>query len=222
MSGAWRLALGAGAVVLTACGSTSQPATSSSAPVTSGPAGAVPFADCSKHHFGDPLPAQSPPADPHVYPAAPTNAGDFGKLYELTITTAKGDIVLCLDPALAPHTVGVITTLVRNHFYDGLTFHRVVPNFVIQGGDPKGDGTGGPGFSFMDEPVHQAYGPGVVAMANAGPDSNGSQFFICVGDGCTPLPPQYNLFGRVQSGLSVAKQIAKGDVMQHVVVREEQ
>ncbi|MFN2452268.1 MAG: peptidylprolyl isomerase [Candidatus Dormibacteria bacterium] len=182
----------------------------------------MPFADCSKHHFGDVLAPQSPPADPHAYASAPATVGDFGKLYELTITTAKGDIVVCLDPALAPHTVGVITTLARNHFYDGLTFHRVEPNFVIQGGDPKGDGTGGPGFSFMDEPVHQAYGVGVIAMANSGPDTNGSQFFICIGEGCAPLPPQYNLFGRVQSGLGVAKQIVKGDVIQHIVVREEQ
>ena len=216
-------ACGALALSVVACGSSSPSSTSTGTPPTaSGPAGAVPFADCSKHHFGEALAPQSPPADPHVYASAPTTVGDFGKLYELTLNTAKGDIVVCLDPSLAPHTVGVITTLARNHFYDGLTFHRVEPNFVIQGGDPKGDGTGGPGFTFMDEPVHQAYGAGVIAMANSGPDTNGSQFFICIGEGCTPLPPQYNLFGRVQSGLGVAKQIVKGDVIQHIVVREEQ
>ncbi|GAC1340736.1 MAG: hypothetical protein NVSMB29_10090 [Candidatus Dormibacteria bacterium] len=220
MIGSWRLALLVGALVLAGCGGT-EPSAPSTSPTPRGPAGAVAFADCSKHHFGEPLAPQSPPAEVHTYPSAPATVADFGKLYEMVISTARGDIVVCLDPALAPHTVGVIATLVRNHFYDGLTFHRVEPNFVVQGGDPRGDGTGGPGFRFMDEPVHQAYGPGVIAMANAGPDTNGSQFFICIGAGCASLPPQYNLFGKVQSGLGVAQQVVKGDVMQHVVIREE-
>lgn len=221
MTRRWCPALLATAALLVGCGSTAQPSEQPSSARASSD-GAVPFPDCSKHHFAGPLAPQSPPADVHTYSAAPATIGDPGRLYEMTITTTKGDIVVCLDPALAPHTVGVVTTLARNRFYDGLTFHRVEPNFVIQGGDPRGDGTGGPGFTFADEPVRQTYGPGVVAMANAGPDSNGSQFFICIGDGCAPLPPQYNLFGKVQSGLGVARQIVKNDVMQHVVVREEQ
>jgi cyclophilin family peptidyl-prolyl cis-trans isomerase len=121
--------------------------------------------------------------------------------------------VLCLQPALAPNTVNNFVALARNHFYDGLTFHRVEPNFVIQGGDPKHDGTGGPGYSFADEPVHNLYVDGAVAMANSGPNTNGSQFFICTGTQCSTLQPQYNLFGKVQSGLDIAKLTQKGDVM---------
>ena len=108
--------------------------------------------------------------------------------------------MLCLQPDLAPVTVNNFVVLARNHFYDGLTFHRVVAGFVIQGGDPKGDGSGGPGYKFNDEPVHQAYVQGALAMANSGANSNGSQFFICTADDTTKLQPLYNLFGQVVSG----------------------
>jgi cyclophilin family peptidyl-prolyl cis-trans isomerase len=118
--------------------------------------------------------------------------------------------------------VNNFVVLARNHFYDGLKFHRVEANFVIQGGDPLGNGSGGPGYKFPDEPVHQRYVEGAVAMANSGPNTNGSQFFICTGTQCATLPPQYNLFGKVESGLDVAQRIAIGDVMQTVVVREQQ
>jgi len=182
----------------------------------------VPFADCSKATFGAPLQPVSPPPSVHAYAAAPALTINTAHLFQATITTARGTIVLCLQPSLAPATVNVVVTLARNHFYDGLTFHRVVPGFVIQGGDPKGDGTGGPGFSFPDEPVRQQYVDGAVAMANSGPNTNGSQFYICVGTQCATLPPKYNLFGKVESGLDVAKQIVKGDVIQSMVVREQQ
>jgi cyclophilin family peptidyl-prolyl cis-trans isomerase len=137
----------------------------------------------------------------------------IGRLYQATITTPRGRIVLCLQPTLALASVNNFVALARNHFYDGLTFHRVEANFVIQGGDPKGDGTGGPGYSFPDEAVHNAYVDGAVAMANSGPNTNGSQFFICTGTQCSSLQPQYNLFGRVESGLDIAKLTQKGDVM---------
>jgi cyclophilin family peptidyl-prolyl cis-trans isomerase len=124
--------------------------------------------------------------------------------------------------------VNVIVTLARNHFYDGLKFHRVVADFVIQGGDPQGTGSGGPGFKFDDEPVLNSYVDGALAMANSGPNTNGSQFFVCLpkaaggGPGqCSTLPHQYNLFGKLQSGLDVAARIAQGDVMQSVTVREQ-
>ena len=114
---------------------------------------------------------------------------DNDRHYEVTIHTAKGDIVMDLDPALAPVTVNHFVVNARNGFYDGLTFHRVVPGFVIQGGDPSGNGTGGPGYKFADEPVQGEYRLGAVAMANAGPDTNGSQFFICIDDCRNSLEP---------------------------------
>ena len=97
-------------------------------------------------------------------------------------------------------TVNHFVVQARDGFYDGLTFHRVVPGFVIQGGDPDGSGRGGPGYKFADEPVKGEYTLGAVAMANAGPDTNGSQFFICIDDCRDKLQPLYNLFGHVTSG----------------------
>jgi len=133
--------------------------------------------------------------------------------FEVTITTGKGVMVLELDAALAPTTVNNFVVNARNGFYDGLTFHRVVPGFVIQGGDPDGTGSGGPGYRFADEPVRGEYTLGAVAMANAGPDTNGSQFFICIEDCRDKLQPLYNLFGYVTSGIEVAQSIQVGDTM---------
>jgi cyclophilin family peptidyl-prolyl cis-trans isomerase len=145
---------------------------------------------------------------------------DATKLYKATITTPKGAIVLCLDPQIAPITVNNFVVLTRNHFYDGLTFHRVVAGFVIQGGDPTGSGAGGPGYQFADEPVRGSYKVSSVAMANAGPNTNGSQFFICIGPQCLSLQPLYNLFGSVDSGQDVAGGIQVGDKMTTVTVAE--
>lgn len=146
---------------------------------------------------------------------------DANAKFEVTITTDKGDIVMLLDAALAPNTVNNFVVNARNGFYDGLTFHRVVPGFVIQGGDPEGTGRGGPGYRFADEPVQGAYTLGAVAMANAGPDTNGSQFFICIEDCQDKLQPLYNLFGYVTSGIEVTQAIAVGDKMRSVVVVEQ-
>ena len=109
--------------------------------------------------------------------------------------------------------------LAASGFYDNLTFHRVVPGFVIQGGDPQGDGTGGPGYKFPDEPVTKKYDRGIVAMANSGPDTNGSQFFIVLADQPN-LPPKYTIFGRVIKGLKVVDQIKVGDRMKKVSVTD--
>lgn len=227
MTGLTRTMLaGAGAVVfaagVVACSSssTSSPSESAAAPSPAG-TGEIPFADCATATFGDPLAPLDPPANPQVYPAAPPMTIDQSKLYQATIATAKGDIVLCLQPELAPQSVNNFVTLSRNKFYDGLTFHRVVPDFVIQGGDPQGSGSGGPGYAFPDEPVRQQYVDGAVAMANSGPNTNGSQFFIDISDNTTKLQPLYNLFGKTSSGLDVAKQITQGDVMKTVVVRQQ-
>jgi cyclophilin family peptidyl-prolyl cis-trans isomerase len=141
-------------------------------------------------------------------------------LYEATISTDRGDIVLELDPKLAPTTVNNFVALARQGFYDGTTFHRVVPGFVIQGGDPEGTGRGGPGYRFADEPVKGEYTFGAVAMANAGPDTNGSQFFICIDDCTNKLDKAYNLFGYVTSGLELTTQVARGDRMNSVTITE--
>ena len=115
-----------------------------------------------------------------------------------------------LDDA-APKTVENFVTLAKKGFYDGVIFHRVVPGFVIQGGDPTGTGSGGPGYKFADEPVTMGYARGTVAMANSGPNTNGSQFFIRLDD-LPSLPPKYTIFGAVASGLATVDAIAKGAI----------
>ena len=125
-----------------------------------------------------------------------------------------------LDPQLAPNTVNNFVNLARDGYYTGLTFHRVVPDFVVQGGCPEGTGTGGPGYRFDDEPVTGEYTLGAVAMANSGPNTNGSQFFICIDDCRSKLAPSYNLFGFVSNGMDVALSIEVGDVMETVEIEE--
>ncbi|HEX8804591.1 MAG TPA: peptidylprolyl isomerase [Acidimicrobiales bacterium] len=150
----------------------------------------------------------------------PAHEIDDAAVYEATISTDRGDIVMELDPRLAPTTVNNFVALARRGFYDGLTFHRVVPEFVIQAGCPEGTGRGGPGYRFADEPVKGEYTLGAVAMANAGPDTNGSQFFICIDDCTRKLDKAYNLFGYVTSGVEITPQIRQGDVMRSVTVTE--
>jgi peptidyl-prolyl cis-trans isomerase B (cyclophilin B) len=145
---------------------------------------------------------------------------DTNTIYQVTIETDRGEIVMELDPQLAPTTVNNFVSLARDGFYDGLKFHRVVPEFVIQGGDPEGTGRGGPGYRFSDEPVKGEYTLGAVAMANAGPDSNGSQFFICIDDCQRKLAKSYNLFGYVIDGVEVAQSTQVGDTMKSVSVTE--
>lgn len=145
---------------------------------------------------------------------------DTTKKYRVTIHLDAGDIEMLLDPALAPVSVNNFVALARQGYYDGLTFHRVVPGFVIQGGCPEGSGRGGPGYRFADEPVKGEYTLGAVAMANAGRDTNGSQFFICIDDCTRKLDKAYNLFGYVTSGMELALGVGVGDVMRSVVVEE--
>ena len=133
---------------------------------------------------------------------------DADKTYTATMTTDVGDIEIALDADKAPKTVNNFVVLSRYHFYDGLTFHRVIQDFMAQGGDPSGDGSGGPGYTFDDElPKAGEYTVGSLAMANRGPDTNGSQFFIITGDAGVGLPPNYSLFGQVTEGLDVLEQI---------------
>lgn len=153
-------------------------------------------------------------------PNPPDMQIDLDKLYSVTIATDRGTIVMDLDPRLAPATVNNFVTLARQGYYDGLTFHRVEPGFVIQGGCPEGTGRGGPGYQFADEPVQGDYRAGAVAMANAGPNTNGSQFFVCLDDLSGRLPKQYNLFGFVTDGMDTVLATQRGDVMKSVNVRE--
>ncbi len=133
------------------------------------------------------------------------------------ITTGKGTIQIQIFPDV-PQTASNFLLLAANGFYDSLTFHRVVPGFVIQGGDPLGNGTGGPGYTFADEQVTREYKKGIVAMANAGPNTNGSQFFILLEDH-PELPKSYTIFGQVITGMDVVEKIMQGDVMVKVVVQ---
>jgi len=151
------------------------------------------------------------------YSAPPPIQIDTNRTYRALIKTNKGDIQLQLNPAEAPITVNNFVALARDGFYDGVTFHRVVPQFVIQGGDPTGSGSGGPGYKFQDEPVKRPYKTGTLAMANAGPNTNGSQFFICLEDQ-PGLPPNYTIFGDTVGGMDVVRNIRVGDVMQSVTI----
>jgi cyclophilin family peptidyl-prolyl cis-trans isomerase len=141
------------------------------------------------------------------YPSAPDLTIDLEKSYTATLDTNHGEIVLELDPARSPLAVNNFVFLARDGYYDGVIFHRVIENFMIQGGDPTGTGTGGPGYKFRDE-IEGAgtYSRGTVAMANAGPNTNGSQFFICHAD--VGLPHSYTIFGKVTSGIEVVDSIA--------------
>lgn len=145
---------------------------------------------------------------------------DPAKNYRATIETNKGTIELDLFADQAPLSVNNFVFLANEGFFDGLTFHRVVPGFVIQGGDPTGTGRGGPGYRWQDEPVRGSYKAGSLAMANAGPDTNGSQFFICIEDQ-PGLPKNYNLFGQTTAGLDVVRNIQVGDRMTKVTISEQ-
>jgi peptidyl-prolyl cis-trans isomerase B (cyclophilin B) len=128
-----------------------------------------------------------------------------------TMTTSEGTMELELFDADAPKTVENFTKLARDGFYDGLVFHRVIPDFMIQGGCPRGDGTGGPGYSFEDEFNDRPVARGYLAMANSGPDTNGSQFFIVTTDEAPWLDGKHTVFGRVTSGQDVADRISMVD-----------
>jgi len=129
---------------------------------------------------------------------------DPERQYTATIVTNHGTMTAFLHPGKAPNTVNNFVCLARYHYFDGLTFHRVIRDFMVQGGCPEGTGRGNPGYRFADElPKPGSYEIGSLAMANAGPDTNGSQFFIVSGGAGVRLPPQYSLFGKLIDGLDV-------------------
>ena len=127
---------------------------------------------------------------------------------QATLHTSEGQIEIELFPEDAPKTVENFTRLASDGFYDGLAFHRVIPDFMIQGGCPLGDGTGGPGYTFEDEPNEHRVARGALAMANAGPNTNGSQFFIVTADACPWLDGKHTVFGEVSSGQDVVERIS--------------
>jgi cyclophilin family peptidyl-prolyl cis-trans isomerase len=196
-----------GLIALTACGSSSSGSSSTAASTSTGssPASAnvptVPAGTCIH---------TKPSSTPTVtnFPSAPKLAINPSRTYTATMATSCGQIVIQLLPKQAPVTVNNFVFLANKGFYNGLTFHRVIPGFVIQGGDPKGDGTGGPGYEFKDELPTTPYTLGDAAMANAGPNTNGSQFFIIQGSQGASLPLQYSRFGHVTSGQATVNLIA--------------
>ena len=145
------------------------------------------------------------------YPNGPTGPHiDTSKTYTATVKTDVGSFTITLAPKAAPLAVNSFVFLARQHFFDCIVFHRVIPGFMDQTGDPTGTGTGGPGYSFADELPPKAnpqYPLGSVAMANSGPNTNGSQFFIVTGQQGESLPPSYSLFGQVTSGMNVPQKI---------------
>ena len=140
------------------------------------------------------------------FDAAPEMGIDPSKRYTATMETSMGTLVIALDPIAAPITVNNFVFLAAQHYYDGVVFHRIIQGFVCQGGDPDGNGRGGPGYKFVDElPKAGKYQIGSLAMANAGPNTNGSQFFLISGPSGVQLPPAYSLFGQVVKGLDIVE-----------------
>ena len=196
------------AVAVAACSSTggasTPPAAESVAPASAAPESVAPGSPASPRRS----PAAGSPAAEGSCPTAPPEALPAGETREVTIETDQGDIVIEVDADLGPLAAGNFVALAECGFYDGIIFHRILPGFVIQGGDPTGTGSGGPGYEFPNDPVAVPYERGVVAMANAGRDTNGSQFFIVLDE--AGLPPDYSVFGRVTSGMEIADEIAAG------------
>lgn len=161
---------------------------------------------------------------PTPSPSVPTSfpgirASEEMKGKTVRITTPKGEITFDILGDEGPKAASNFLALAESGFYDGLTFHRVVSGFVVQGGDPLGNGRGGPGYEFEDDPVSLDYDAGIVAMANSGPNTNGSQFFIMLEDNPS-LPKLYSVFGRVTSGMDVVRRIEIGDAMTSVTVED--
>ena len=155
------------------------------------------------------MPSKCPPADGSApktqhFDGPPPMCIDLSKRYTAEMVTSKGTMVFALDATSAPRTVNNFVFLARYHYFEGISFHRIIPGFVLQGGDPEGTGAGGPGYHFEDElPQPGRYELGSLAMANAGRDTNGSQFFVISGSDGTRLPPLYSLFGQIVSGHEV-------------------
>jgi len=166
---------------------------------------------------GGETPSETP--KPKSYSSPPEMQIDTAKSYTATIETEKGNLVLELFASDVPVTVNNFVFLAREGFYDGVIFHRVIADFMAQGGDPTGTGAGGPGYTFKDEFTSHSHVTGALSMANAGADTNGSQFFICY----APQPHldgHHSVFGQLTEGMDVLLQIKNGDVMKRIVIEE--
>jgi len=166
-----------------------------------------------------PTPEPAPPLKPKTYSAPPPMVIDTSKQYTAIIETGKGKLVLELFAKDVPITVNNFVFLARDGFYDGSTFHRVIPGFMAQGGDPTGTGRGDPGYRFEDEFTEHTHVTGALSMANAGPNTNGCQFFITY----TPqhgLDGKHSVFGQLIEGMEVLEKITNGDVIRRVVIEE--
>ncbi len=154
-----------------------------------------------------------------TYSASPPMKIDTSRKYTATIETKKGDLVLELFASDVPVTVNNFVFLAGEGFYDGTTFHRVIPGFMAQGGDPMGTGTGGPGYTFADEFSEHSHVTGALSMANAGPNTNGSQFFITY----APQPHldgKHSVFGQLTEGMDVLENIKQGDTIERITIEE--
>ncbi len=156
---------------------------------------------------------------PKTYSAPPPMKIDTGKQYTATIKTEKGNLVLELFASDAPMTVNNFVFLAREGFYDGTTFHRVIPGFMAQGGDPTGTGTGSPGYRFADEFTQHTHVAGALSMANSGPNTNGCQFFITYAPQ-QHLDGKHSVFGQLIEGMDVLKKIEKGDATVRITIQE--
>ena len=164
-------------------------------------------------------PEPAPRSKPKTYSAPPSMVIDTGKQYTAIIETEKGNLVLELFASDVPITVNNFVFLAREGFYDGTTFHRVIPDFMAQGGDPTGTGRGGPGYSFPDEFTEHTHVTGALSMANAGPNTNGCQFFITY----TPqhgLDGKHSVFGQLIQGMDVLEKIKNGDIIKRIIIEE--
>jgi cyclophilin family peptidyl-prolyl cis-trans isomerase len=202
-------------LLLTACAATTQSPAATTNEYSTGDSAAVQSPAPAADPYGDSAaasPESSPAAgaDPvdrnNMYSEPPAMQIDPSKSYTATIETTAGTMTAELFASDAPKTVNNFVFLARDDFYDGIKFHRIIKDFMVQTGDPLGEGRGGPGYRFEDEPVTRDYVRGTLAMANSGPNTNGSQFFIVHQD--YPLPPNYTIFGQVTDGLDVLDAIA--------------
>jgi peptidyl-prolyl cis-trans isomerase B (cyclophilin B) len=191
------------ALLAAGCGGSKQKPATSPKPTKTPAAAATRQGGCAK--VADPGPKHEPKL------SKPSTKLDSKKTYVATVSTSCGDFQITLDAERAPKTGGNFAYLVSKHFFDHLTFHRIVPDFVIQGGDPAGNGTGGPGYTVVETPPHNLhYDVGVVAMAKTQTDpagASGSQFFVVTGSGAAGLDPVYALLGKVTAGMDVVKKI---------------
>ena len=166
-----------------------------------------------------PEPTPKPAPKPKTYSAPPAMVIDTGKEYTATIETERGNMVLELFASDVPNTVNNFVFLANDGFYDGTTFHRVVPGFVVQGGDPTGTGRGNPGYSFADEFSEHTHLTGALSMANSGSDTNGCQFFITFAPQ-HGLDGKHSVFGQLIDGMDVLEQIEQGDVIIRITIEE--